>query len=202
MLVVDDSSPDGTGRIAEDLARRFPDRVEVLHREGTPGLGCAYRAGFQLALESEPDLICQMDADLSHDPSDLPILASWLDPFDLVIGSRYAPGAAFRAAPHRTLLSRAANSYVRTVTRLAVRDCTSGFRCWRRVALTQVVRDGLISNGYALLVEMLIKADRRGCRIGELGVAVRPRRYGRSKLTANVVLESLVTPLRFARHGL
>jgi dolichol-phosphate mannosyltransferase len=203
VLVVDDGSPDGTGKLADELAARHPGRVSVLHRTGTRGLGRSYVDGLKLAVgRPEIDLVVQMDADLSHDPSYLPALAAATSTYDLVIGSRYLNGVSVVNWPlHRIFLSAFANRYIRTVTNLTPRDCTSGFRCWRRDSLARMPLDGMVSDGYAFLVEMLFEANRRGCRIGEVPIIFIERRQGQSKVSTPVLVESLVTPwrLRFRR---
>ena len=165
MLVVDDDSPDGTGAVADALAREHPGRVDVLHRRGRRGLGLSYVDGFRRVLATDADLVCQMDADLSHAPSYLPALVSAAETFDVVIGSRYLHGVNVVNWPlHRIALSAAANRYVQVITGAPVADCTSGFRCWRREALGRIPLDRLVSNGYAFLIETLHEARRHGAR--------------------------------------
>lgn len=203
VLVVDDGSPDGTGQIADDLAREHEGRVEVMHRTGTRGLGRSYIDGLRHAIaQPEVDLICQMDADLSHDPSYLPALAAAAAESDVVIGSRYLQGISVVNWPlHRIVLSTFANRYIRAVTRLRPSDCTSGFRCWRREALAKLPLDRMVSDGYAFLVEMLFEAHRRGCRIGEVPIIFVERRQGQSKLSGSVLIESFITPWRLRLRG-
>ena len=197
LLVVDDQSPDGTGRLADQLASEHSGRIRVLHRTGHRGLGRSYVDGLKEALREPVDVICQMDADLSHDPKQLPALIAAADESDVVIGSRYVPGGRIVNWPlRRRLLSRFANGYVRTVTRLVVRDCTSGYRCWRRDALASLPLDRLTSDGYAFLVEMLYVAARRGCRVSEVPITFVERRLGESKLSSGVVIESAIAPWR------
>lgn len=197
LLVVDDASPDGTGEVAAELARQHPGRVDVLHRTGPRGLGRSYIDGLQHALQSNPDLVFQMDADLSHNPDHLPAMAAAADEYDVVIGSRYLTGVSVVNWPlHRIVLSAFANRYVRAVTRIAVSDCTSGFRCWRREALERLPLQNMVSNGYAFIVEMLFEASRRGCRIGEVPIIFIERRQGQSKVSARVLAESLIVPWR------
>jgi dolichol-phosphate mannosyltransferase len=139
LLVVDDGSPDGTGRVADELARSHPGRVDDLHRTGPRGLGRSYVDGLQQAIASGADLVFQMDADLSHNPEHLPAIAAAAEHYDVVIGSRYLTGVSVVNWPlHRIFLSAFANRYVRAVTRINVSDCTSGFRCWRREALLRL----------------------------------------------------------------
>lgn len=203
LLVVDDQSPDGTGDLADDLARRHLGRMTVMHRSGLRGLGRSYIDGIKAAIGEPVDLICQMDADLSHDPSELPSLIAATSRADVVIGSRYVEGGAIVNWPNRRrLLSRFANVYIRTVTRLGAKDCTSGYRCWRRDALAGLPLDRFFSDGYSFLVEMLFVAARRGCRIAEVPITFVERREGESKISRAVLLESAVTPWRLiARSG-
>jgi dolichol-phosphate mannosyltransferase len=197
LLIVDDRSPDGTGELADDLARRHPGRIEVLHRTERPGLGRSYIDGIRLALTRSVDVICQMDCDLSHDPTHLPSLIAATDHADVVIGSRYIPGGDIVNWPlRRRLLSRFANLYIHAVTRLAARDCTSGYRCWRREAMAALPLDRFESDGYSFLVEMLYAASLAGFRIAEVPITFVERRQGESKLTSGVLLESAATPWR------
>ena len=198
MLVVDDGSPDGTGAIADALALEYPGRVEVMHRTGQRGLGRSYIDGLQKAIaQPDVDLVCQMDADLSHNPDYLPALAAATADFDIVIGSRYLNGVSVVNWPlHRIFLSAFANRYIRMVTSLTPRDCTSGFRCWRRGSLARLPLKDMVSDGYAFLVEMLFEASRRGCRIGEVPIIFVERRQGQSKVSGSVLFESLITPWR------
>jgi len=202
LLIVDDGSPDGTGAVAEELARKHPGRIEVMHRTGARGLGLSYIDGLRRALESGADLIFQMDADLSHNPEHLPAMAEAAADYDVVIGSRYLTGVSVVNWPlHRIFLSAFANRYVRAVTRISVTDCTSGFRCWRREALSRLPLDSMVSNGYAFIVEMLFEASRRGCRIGEVPIIFIERRQGQSKVSGRVLAESLIVPWRLLFRG-
>jgi dolichol-phosphate mannosyltransferase len=197
MLIVDDHSPDGTGAIADSLAAVHAGRIDVMHRTGGRGLGRSYVDGLKWAIEQPVDVICQMDADLSHDPAQLPSLVDAAGNSDVVIGSRYVPGGRIVNWPmRRRLLSRFANVYVRTVTRLRVRDCTSGYRCWRRETLASMPLDRFISDGYSFLVEMLHAAARRRRRITEVPITFVERRLGESKLSRAVLVESAVAPWR------
>ncbi len=197
LLVVDDRSPDGTGDVADALGRQYPGRIEVLHRTAQPGLGRSYLDGITFALKGGGDVICQMDCDLSHDPRQLPALIAATDHADLVIGSRYVPNGGVVNWPlRRRILSRFANFYIRLVTRLVPRDCTSGYRCWRREALALIPLDGITSEGYSFLVEMLFVAASRRLRIAEVPITFVERRLGKSKLSRAVLLESAVTPWR------
>jgi dolichol-phosphate mannosyltransferase len=202
LLIVDDASPDGTGEVAETLARARPGRIEVLHRTGRRALGLSYIDGLQRALAGGADLIVQMDADLSHDPAYLPALAAATSEYDMVIGSRYLNGVSVVNWPlHRIFLSAFANRYVRAVTGVSPADCTSGFRCWRREALLRIPLTSMVSNGYAFVVEMLYEASRRGCRVGEVPIIFIERRQGQSKLSGRILAESLVVPWRLRFGG-
>lgn len=202
ILVVDDGSPDGTGAVADALAQARPDRIEVMHRSGPRGLGRSYVDGMVRALETDAALICQMDADLSHDSADLPRLMARAHTADLVIGSRYVAGGRVENwARRRVLLSAFANRYVRAITGLDARDCTSGFRCWRREALQRIALRGITSNGYAFLVEMAWLAARAGCSIAEVPITFTERRAGASKLSGGVIVESAMLPWRLRGRG-
>ncbi len=197
VMVVDDQSPDGTGAIADALAARYAGRVDVMHRTGKRGLGRSYIDGISKAIHEPVDVICQMDADLSHDPRHLPDLIAAATSADVVIGSRYIPGGAIVNWPRRRrLLSRFANFYIRGITRLSSRDCTSGYRCWRRSFLASLPLDRFFSDGYSFLVEMLFVAARRGARIAEVPITFIERREGESKVSRAVLIESAITPWR------
>lgn len=197
VLVVDDQSPDGTGDVADGLAREHPGRVTVLHRTGGRGLGRSYVDGIKHVIAEPVDVLCQMDADLSHDPRQLPDLIAATADADVVIGSRYIVGGAIvNWSRRRRFLSRFANLYIRSVTRLGARDCTSGYRCWRRAALASLPLDTFFSDGYSFLVEMLFVAVRRGCRVVEVPITFEERREGTSKVSRAVLLESAITPWR------
>lgn len=200
LLVVDDNSPDGTGELAEKLARRDP-RITVLHRPRKEGLGPAYLAAFEEVL-SRPDVefVLQMDADFSHHPADLPRLLEAAAEADLVIGSRYVPGGhtegwGFR----RRLLSRWGNAYVRLVLGIPVRDVTAGFRCWRRWALEALDRQAVRTRGYGFQVEMAYRLVRAGGRVREVPICFTERRAGRSKMSGSIITEALVLPWRLRR---
>jgi dolichol-phosphate mannosyltransferase len=197
VLVVDDNSPDGTGALADDLAREYAGRIDVMHRTGRRGLGRSYIDGIRSVLDRPVDVICQMDSDLSHDPRHLRDLIAATDHADVVIGSRYVPGGAVVNWPlRRRVLSRFANAYIRLVTRLSPNDCTSGYRCWRRAALAAVPLDQSGSEGYSFLVEMLFAASAAGLKFAEVPITFVERRQGESKLSQAVLLESAITPWR------
>jgi dolichol-phosphate mannosyltransferase len=194
-MVVDDQSPDGTGAIADRLATEYPGRVIVVHRTGKRGLGRSYVEGLQMAIKEGADLICQMDADWSHDPKYLPEMVRAAADHDVVIGSRYLRGVSVVNWPlRRIVLSAFANRYIRAITGLKAQDCTSGYRCWRREMLAKLPLDRMVSDGYAFLVEMLYEAHCRGARIGEVPIIFVERRLGVSKLSGSVLVESGITP--------
>jgi dolichol-phosphate mannosyltransferase len=197
MMIVDDASPDGTGAIADALAREHAGRIEVVHRTDRPGLGRSYIDGIRRAVARPVEVIGQMDADLSHDPAQLPRLIAATEGAEVVIGSRYVPGGAIVNWPRRRrMLSRFANIYIRLVTRLGARDCTSGYRCWRRDALAALPLDRFKSDGYSFLVEMLYVASGLGFRTTEVPITFVERRVGQSKLSSGVLIESAFTPWR------
>lgn len=203
VMVVDDQSPDGTGALADEYARQHPDRIEVMHRTGQRGLGRSYIDGIKRALTGNADVICQMDADFSHDPKYLPDMIAATRQYDLVVGSRYLRGVSVVNWPlRRVMLSAFANWYVRTITRLTIRDCTAGFRAWRRQALASIPIDRMLSEGYAFVVEMTFEAARRGYRIGEVPIIFVERREGVSKMSTRVLAESMLMPWRLVWRGL
>ncbi|MGH9386170.1 MAG: polyprenol monophosphomannose synthase [Vicinamibacterales bacterium] len=204
VMVLDDQSPDGTGQVAEALATEFPGRVHVVHRTGPRGLGRSYLEGFRRALQTDVDFVCQMDADLSHDPKYLPNLVALAQAgADMVIGSRYLSGISVVNWPlRRIILSTYANKYIRSVTGAAVTDITAGYRCWRRTALAKLPLDRIISEGYSFIVEVTFHAAHAGLRIEESPIIFVERRQGASKLSPRVLVESLITPWRLVLgHG-
>ena len=200
ILVVDDNSPDGTGRIAADLAARDP-RVHVLHRTAKEGLGRAYLAGFRWALERDFALIFEMDADFSHDPKFLPDFLSAIIEADVVLGSRYSGGVNVVNGPmSRLLLSWSANRYVRWVAGLPLTDATGGFKCFRREVLAGIDLGAVRSNGYAFQIEMSFRAWKKGFRLREIPIVFVDRVEGQSKMSKRIVREAIwmVPWLRFA----
>jgi dolichol-phosphate mannosyltransferase len=190
ILIVDDSSPDGTGAIADRLAAEGDD-VEVLHRSRKEGLGPAYRAGFKHALEEGAELVVQMDADFSHDPAYLPRFLDASRNADLVLGSRYVPGGGVTEwGPLRRAISRGGSAYARMVLGMRVRDLTGGFKLWRRRALEAIDLDSVDSRGYAFQVEMTYRASEAGMEIVEVPIVFRDRRVGESKMTAPIIAEA------------
>jgi dolichol-phosphate mannosyltransferase len=190
LLIVDDSSPDGTGRIAERLADGRED-VAVLHRPQKRGLGPAYIAGLREALSGGAELIAHMDADFSHDPSDLPRLLGAAAEADLVLGSRYVEGGAVTDwGPGRRAISRLGSAYARTALGVSIRDLTGGFKVFRRGALEAIEVESLASLGYAFQVETTFRAILAGLKVVEVPITFRDRRVGQSKMTGSVVLEA------------
>jgi dolichol-phosphate mannosyltransferase len=198
VLVVDDGSPDGTGDIAETLARET-DRVRVLHRTGKLGLSTAYVAGFKYALSNDYEFVVQMDADFSHRPKDLPRLLQATKSADLAIGSRDVPGGrAENRSLLRQFISKGGSFYARTLLNLPIKDCTSGFKCFRREVLEALDLDSVRSNGYGFQVEINHLCYRAGFRIVEVPIVFPDRRAGRSKMSRHILLEAaaLVWKLR------
>jgi dolichol-phosphate mannosyltransferase len=190
LLVVDDSSPDGTGRIADRLAQDRED-VAVLHRPAKRGLGPAYVAGFREALAGGAELIAHMDADFSHDPADLGRLLEASADADLVLGSRYVEGGGVTDwGPGRRAISRWGSAYARVALGVPIRDLTGGFKVFRRRALEAIDLGSLASLGYAFQVETTFRTIRAGFRVIEVPITFRDRRVGQSKMTGSVMLEA------------
>jgi dolichol-phosphate mannosyltransferase len=192
MLIVDDNSPDGTGRIVDDIAAANP-RVHTLHRPGKMGLGTAYLAGFRWAVEHGYDYVFEMDADFSHDPNHLPQFLEAIRDADLVLGSRYRKGrvTVVNWPMTRLLLSYFANIYARVVTGLPVEDSTGGFKCFRRSVLEAIDLDRVRSNGYAFQIEMSFRAWKKGFRIAEIPIVFVDRTEGESKMSKKIVREAV-----------
>lgn len=189
LLVVDDSSPDGTAEVVSELD---DPRVHLLRRPGKQGLGSAYVEGFGWAAAHGYEIVVEMDADLSHDPAEVPRLLEALERADVVIGSRYVPGGAIpRWGPLRRLLSRAGNAYARWWLRLPVRDATSGLRAYRARVLADAGLDGIRSEGYAFQIEMTRRAASLGAAIAEIPITFTERAGGRSKMSRRIVVEAL-----------
>ena len=201
VLVVDDHSPDGTGVVADDLAREDA-RVQVIHRPQKMGLGTAYTAGFALALDQRYESVITMDADFSHNPRYIPSLVELTEQNDLSIGSRYVPGGGVRLwGWHRRVLSRGANAFARTILGLEARDCTAGFRCYRAEVLRTVNPASIRADGYSYLIEMLWRVQNAGFRVAETPIVFTDRRRGASKISRNEIFKaaSTVTRLAFTR---
>ena len=193
ILVVDDGSPDGTGQIADDLAKRYPGRFYVIHRQGKLGLGTAYIQGFTWALEHGANYVIQMDADFSHSPNYIPQFIEQIKNYEVVVGSRYVAGGQLdeRWGWGRWFLSWWANSiWIRIILNLRTKDATAGFKCWRRSALERIGLERIRSNGYVFQVEMCYIAEKLGFRIKEIPIYFEDRRIGQSKMSVPVKLEA------------
>ena len=192
LLVVDDHSPDGTGRIADELAARHVDRVFVLHRKGKQGLRSAYIEGFKKAFDMNAEAIVQMDADFSHDPAVLTEMARCIASCDVVIGSRYTKGGSLarRWPLWRKALSAFGNTYARTILGFPLRDVTTGYRMWRREVLQSMPLERIRSNGYIFLVEMAYVAYLMKYKIVETPIHFADRRWGKSKMSLKIQLEA------------
>lgn len=192
ILIIDDGSPDGTGDLADRMARSHPGKLDVIHRAGKLGLGSAYITGFRRALEIGAEAIVQMDADFSHSPSYLPGFADTLELADAVSGSRYVQGGRIdeRWSWQRLLLSSFGNAYARTILGLHVRDATGGFRAWRRETLLGMPLERIRSNGYVFQVEMAYVAQRLGFEIAEVPIYFPDRRIGQSKMSFRIQAEA------------
>jgi dolichol-phosphate mannosyltransferase len=191
VLVVDDSSPDGTGEIADRLASELA-AVQVMHRSRKEGLGRAYLAGFAAALAGGADLILQMDCDFSHDPADLPRLMAASASAEVVLGSRYVPGGGVENwALRRRIQSRGGCTYARLILGLPTRDLTGGFKCWKRAALEALDLDGVDAHGYAFQIEMTYRAIRAGMTVSEVPIVFHERREGQSKMSTWITLEAI-----------
>lgn len=192
VVIVDDGSPDGTGEVADELAEGDP-LVEVLHREEKQGLGPAYAAGFDRALSEGAEIVCEMDADFSHNPTDLPRLVEAIEAgADLAIGSRYVPGGDTPDWPvGRRLISKGGNVYARTMLGIPTRDATAGFRAFRREALEMLPYGAAEASGYGFQVEMAWRAHRMGLRVVEVPIVFRDRQMGTSKMTKTIVAEAM-----------
>ncbi|HUD76397.1 MAG TPA: polyprenol monophosphomannose synthase [Streptosporangiaceae bacterium] len=206
ILVADDNSPDGTGAVADELAQQYgAARMTVQHRPGKQGLGRAYVDGMTQAIAAGADFIVQMDSDLSHSPQYLPQMLGTLlaSDADVVIGSRYVCGASLARewSWQRKALSAFANSYVRALLRLGVRDVTAGFKLWRSSALTTIDVASVRSNGYSFQVEMNYRSVQHGLKIVELPIHFADRREGESKMSLKVQLESALMPLSLRRRS-
>jgi dolichol-phosphate mannosyltransferase len=191
ILVVDDNSPDGTGRTADRLAEEI-DGVEVLHRPAKQGLGRAYLAGFRRALDGGAELLLEMDSDFSHDPADLPRLIAAAQDADLVLGSRYVPGGSVVDwGLVRKLVSRGGSWYARAVLGVGVRDLTGGFKCFRRSVLESLDLESVHADGYGFQIELTYRAIKAGFNVVEIPIVFRDRRVGQSKMDARIALEAV-----------
>jgi dolichol-phosphate mannosyltransferase len=201
VLVIDDNSPDGTGRLADEIAAREP-RVKVLHRAGKEGLGRAYLAGFAWALARDYGLVLEMDCDFSHDPKYLPGMLAAAGEADLVLGSRYVEGGGtVNWGWLRKLISRGGSLYARLILGLSARDLTGGFKCFRREVLEAIDLATVQCTGYAFQIELTYRASRRGFRIEEVPITFVDRRVGHSKMSRRIVLEAIRKVWSIRRSG-
>jgi dolichol-phosphate mannosyltransferase len=203
VLIVDDGSPDGTGEIADRLAKKHDD-VAVLHREVKEGLGPAYIAGFREALAAEAELVIEMDADFSHDPAYIPQLLRAIEDADLAIGSRYVPGGGITEWGRlRRFISRGGSRYARAALGVEVRDLTGGFKCFRREVLEAIDLGTIASRGYAFQVETTYRALAAGFKVVEVPIVFRDRREGNSKMSKAIVAEAMwrVPAMRFSLYS-
>jgi dolichol-phosphate mannosyltransferase len=190
ILIVDDNSPDQTAEIIKEL-KKTNDKLFLIEREGKLGLGTAYIAGFRFALENGFDYIFEMDADLSHDPREIPNFLRMIEDADLVIGSRYLKGVNVINWPlSRLILSVFASQYTRIITGMPINDCTAGFKCFRREVLEAIPFEDVRSNGYSFQIEMNFKAWKRGFRILELPIVFTDRTVGKSKMSRKIMYEA------------
>jgi len=194
LLIVDDDSPDGTGKIADQAAAQYPGRIEVLHRTNRRGLASAYIEGFKIALDNGADVIGQMDSDFSHNPDKLLEMLAALEHADIAIGSRYTAGGSVDVdwPIWRKFLSAFGNFYARTILRLPTKDITTGFRMWRRETLAAMPLDQIVSSGYIFLVEMVYVAHKLGYSIAEVPIYFADRKWGESKMNIKIQLEAAV----------
>ncbi len=192
LVIVDDASPDGTGRMADDLAAA-DDRIQVVHRSAKRGLGPAYAEGFSVALTTPAEIVCQMDADFSHDPDVLPLLVSAIETgADVAIGSRYVPGGSVPGWPlHRRLLSRWGNRYARAMLATSIHDMTSGFRAYRSQVLRILQPDTCRASGYGFQVEMAARSSDQNLTTVEIPITFRNRARGKSKMHFGIALEAI-----------
>ncbi len=202
VIIVDDNSPDGTGKLVDELAQT-ESRVRCVHRPAKLGLGTAHIAGMRHAFQLELDPILTMDADFSHHPRYLPNLIQRLDQYDVMIGSRYVRGGGMQGRDLKLrLVSWGANWFARTMLNLKAHDCTSGFRAYRRSVLESINLDAVFSNGYSFLIEMLFLCQARGWRIGETPIVYEDRRAGTSKISRKEIYKATYTVMRLTYRRL
>ncbi|MBL7032898.1 MAG: polyprenol monophosphomannose synthase [Candidatus Delongbacteria bacterium] len=202
VLIVDDNSPDGTGKLVDQLVAAN-ERVHVIHREGKLGLGTAYVAGFKYAIERQYDYVFEMDADLSHDPQEIPNFLEAIRENDLVIGSRYIQGVNVINWPlSRLLLSKGASLYTRIITGMPIKDPTGGFKCFRRPVLEALDLDRIKSGGYSFQIEVNFKVWKKGLRIREIPIIFTDRMVGSSKMSRQIVREAVVMVWRLKLRSL
>lgn len=191
VLVVDDNSPDGTGKLVRDKMQ-MSNRIHIIEREGKMGLGTAYLAGFKYSLEKGYDYIMEMDADFSHNPEEIPNFLKYIQEYDVVLGSRYIKGVNVVNWPlKRLLLSYFANLYTRVITGMDVKDATGGFKCFRATALSKINFDEVKSNGYSFQIEMTYRLWKKGAKVKEIPIIFVDRLEGESKMSKKIVYEAI-----------
>ncbi len=191
VLIVDDNSPDGTGKVADEMAKAS-HRVHTLHRAGKLGLGSAYIEGFRYAMSNGYDYVFEMDADFSHDPKEIPNFLDAITKYDVVVGSRYVGGVRILNWPiKRLMLSYGASMYTRMITGLKLIDCTSGFKCFRRDVLEALDLDKIHSDGYSFQIEMSFLCQQKGFSLKEIPIVFADRKEGTSKMNKGIVFEAL-----------
>lgn len=198
LVIVDDNSPDGTGKIADELSKKN-NAIRVIHRPGKLGIGSAHLEGLKFGIEKGYDYLITMDADFSHNPKYVPRLIVFMDDQDVVIGSRYVPGGGVENCKlSRRIISRLANRYIKTMLGFKVMDCTAGFRCYRRELLEKLDLDRYYASGYSSLVEMLYRCKRVNARVGEIPIYFKNRVLGKTKLSEHEMVKSFFTVLHFS----
>ena len=196
IVVIDDNSPDGTGKLVDKL-KENEKRLHIVHREKKLGLGTAHIAGFKYSMEKNADLILTMDADFSHDPSYIPAIIEQSKNFDIIIGSRYVDGGKALNSPlSRKLLSRCANLFAKTMIGLKARDCTAGFRCYKTAIFKSINLDEVFSNGYSFLIEILYKLQNHGFSVKEIPITFTDRELGMSKISKNEIIKAIETVIK------
>ena len=194
MLIVDDGSPDGTAGLVKQTGEKYPGRIHLIEREGKQGLGSAYVRGFQFALENDYTYVCEMDADFSHNPEDVPRLVEKVKSgeADVAVGSRYSKGISIVNWPlRRLILSYCANLYARFITGIPIKDTTAGFKCIHRKVLESIPLENIHSNGYAFQIELHFRAWKAGFKLAEVSIIFREREEGVSKMSKAIVREAV-----------
>ena len=201
ILVVDDNSPDGTGKTVEQLFANHPGRLNLLKRESKQGLGSAYIAGFKWGLSRNYDVFLEMDADFSHNPEYIPQMLEQIQSYDVVIGSRNIKGGRVEGWPMmRNMISKGGSLYSRVVLSCPIKDLTGGFTMWRKVALEKIGLDGIISKGYSFQIEMKYKAYHAGCSVKEIPIIFMDRKYGSSKMSKKILFEALLNTWKIKKN--
>ena len=201
ILIIDDNSPDGTGEIANRIAEK-ESRVRVHHRPGKLGYGKAYLTGFKMTLDEGYDFYFQMDSDLSHDPREIPAILEKMKDHDMVIGSRYVPGGRIEGwGPIRYIISMGGNLFARTMLKLPVKDCTSGYRCYKAKVLKELRLDEVKAEGYGFQVEILYRVLKGGFDVGEHPIVFADRELGKSKMSKSIAIEAFKRVLSLRKEG-